>query len=140
MLKLWGWGLHRCFPSSSTSVQDMDDQETLSKLQLADDHGEISLPAETLESLSQPRLPDEGLEEAVMSCPICGAPSRNRFCSAHQMAFQNLLSVYEVWRRALEISWRDYLERVAGNENSGRWVQEVCAFLLLNDGVEMEKA
>ena len=27
----------------------------------------------------------------------------------------------------------DYLERVARNENSGRWVQDVCVFLLRNE-------
>jgi hypothetical protein len=67
-----------------------------------------------------------------MICLICGAPSRNRLCSAHERAYQNVLASYEVWRQALEISWRDYLERVERNENSGRWVREVCAFLLRN--------
>jgi len=68
-----------------------------------------------------------------MNCPICGAPSRNRLCPAHEGAYQNLLATYDVWRRALEVSWLDYLERVARNENSGRWVQDVCVFLLRNE-------
>jgi len=70
-----------------------------------------------------------------MSCPVCGAPSERRFCSAHERAYQNLQAAYEVWNRALEVSWRDYLGRAERNANSGRWVQEACAFLLRNEKI-----
>jgi len=67
-----------------------------------------------------------------MNCPVCGASSRNRFCPVHERAYQNLLVAYEAWHRALEVSWRDYLERVNANSNSGIWVRDVCVFLLRN--------
>ena len=65
-----------------------------------------------------------------MSCPVCGKPSVDTFCSAHEMAYQNILEAYDVWRRAMDVSWREYLERARSNPNSGRWAQEVCAHLL----------
>jgi len=71
-----------------------------------------------------------------MSCPVCGAPSENVLCSAHWRAYRKLLAAYKVWHQALEISWRDYLGRVEGNTNSGRWVREICTFLLRNEGGE----
>lgn len=65
-----------------------------------------------------------------MICPICGNASEECFCSSHQEAYQNLLAAYEVWHRAFEITWDGYLERVENNPNSGKWVREVCIFLL----------
>jgi hypothetical protein len=70
-----------------------------------------------------------------MNCPICGIVASNRFCPTHEMAYKNLLSAYEVWHQAIEISWRDYLERIKDNSNTGKWVKEVCT-LMLNEGGE----
>jgi len=37
---------------------------------------------------------------------------------------------YEQWTKALTISWKDYLEAVAKNPNTGLWVKEVAEHLL----------
>lgn len=75
-----------------------------------------------------------------MSCPVCGIATEKGMCQAHERAYQNLVKSYSIWNRALNIKWRDYLEKVEGNPDSGKWVKETCVFLLQNEDWEESKA
>ncbi|MCJ7635364.1 hypothetical protein MUP77_23615 [Candidatus Bathyarchaeota archaeon] len=75
-----------------------------------------------------------------MSCPICGIVAEKRLCQAHERSYQNLVEAYEVWNHALGIKWRDYLEKVERNPDSGKWVKDICVFLLQNEDGEESKA
>ncbi|KYH42253.1 MAG: DNA topoisomerase I [Candidatus Bathyarchaeota archaeon B63] len=69
-----------------------------------------------------------------MSCKICGRRAKSRFCDRHEEAYSSLLRTYEDWRRAMKISWTDYLKEVSENPYAGIWVKEVAAHLLNSDG------
>ncbi len=66
----------------------------------------------------------------MMECAICGRRSERRYCHLHDKAYENLVKGFEVWKSAMDIGWSDYLKRVAENQNTGRWVAEVCKDLL----------
>ncbi len=65
-----------------------------------------------------------------MTCVICGRKTDDRYCHLHQRAYVALVKGFEAWKRALGISWRDYLKKVAMNPYTGKWAVEVCTDLL----------
>jgi hypothetical protein len=71
---------------------------------------------------------------AGRGCVICGRPTDERYCRLHAGAYQNLIQGFEVWTRALDVDWREYLQRVAANQRTGRWVVDVCQDLLAQGG------
>jgi hypothetical protein len=44
-------------------------------------------------------------------------------------AYENIIKKYEVWKRALEISWKEYLSEIVKNPLTGEWVKEVAEHL-----------
>jgi len=65
-----------------------------------------------------------------MKCRICGKEAVNVYCKFHEGAYANLVKSYEEWKRALNLSWKEYLNEVIKNEYSGSWVKEVAEQLL----------
>ena len=43
---------------------------------------------------------------------------------------KNLKETYKIWKKAMDIDWKKYLEAVRRNKNSGEWVVEMCKHLL----------
>jgi hypothetical protein len=39
---------------------------------------------------------------------------------------------YPIWRKALNISWKEYLSQVAENSSAGDWAKEVAKYLIEN--------
>ncbi len=70
-----------------------------------------------------------------MSCPVCGGVSigKESFCIDHESAYKNLLAAFDDWKKALKITWENYLERISKNDNTGMWAKEVAEHLLKND-------
>ncbi|MCK4703262.1 hypothetical protein KAT55_07885 [Candidatus Bathyarchaeota archaeon] len=52
------------------------------------------------------------------------------YCEHHQAAYSNLEKSYSQWRRALGLSWTDYLEKVEKVSGTGIWVKEVIKDIL----------
>ncbi|MEM4587097.1 MAG: hypothetical protein QXP17_00450 [Candidatus Jordarchaeales archaeon] len=52
------------------------------------------------------------------------------YCEKHQLAYENLKKQYPHWKKAFQISWQEYLRRVAENENTGQWAKEVADDLI----------
>jgi hypothetical protein len=44
-------------------------------------------------------------------------------------AHENIAEKYELWKRALEISWKEYLSEIVKNPFTGEWVKEVAEYL-----------
>ena len=65
-----------------------------------------------------------------MNCEVCGRKSENRFCELHEGAYENLLKNFEVWKRAMQVSWIEYLAKIQNSEFAGLWVKEVARCLL----------
>jgi len=66
-----------------------------------------------------------------LKCIICGKKSHaGKYCRSHKKACENIVRSYEQWRKALEISWKEYLSQIANNPLTGEWTKEVVQHLL----------
>jgi len=67
-----------------------------------------------------------------MSCPICerrSVPSFE-FCVRHLAAKKNLDTAFPLWVEAYGgIEWKDYLDSVKRNPQTGQWVKEIAGHL-----------
>ncbi len=81
-----------------------------------------------MESLSEPKMSEESLEEeSDMKCILCGKETKKEeYCKLHMNAYNNVLAKYENWKRALGISWKEYLSQVVENPLTGEWAREVA--------------
>ncbi len=69
-----------------------------------------------------------------MNCKICHRKAIMKdFCSAHLKAYENIIEKYECWKKALTISWREYLSEIERNPLTGEWVKEVASYLIKNE-------
>lgn len=65
-----------------------------------------------------------------MKCKICSREAITDYCELHEKAYENIVQKYSVWKRALEISWKEYLNEVLENPNTGMWAKEVAKYVL----------
>ncbi len=66
-------------------------------------------------------------------CRVCGREALEKYCELHDKAYRNIVQKYEDWRRALEISWKEYLKEVAKNPYTGYWAKEVAEELIKSE-------
>ena len=68
----------------------------------------------------------------MTSCRLCKrdcAPSSD-FCRYHLTAKQNVEFGYKRWSEAYgAITWKDYLQRIGKNAQTGEWAKEVAELL-----------
>jgi len=68
-----------------------------------------------------------------LKCKIClREATRNNYCELHGKAYENVVKKYDVWKRALEIDWKEYLSKIAENPLTGEWAKEVAQHLTKN--------
>jgi hypothetical protein len=66
-----------------------------------------------------------------MKCSLCDRETlRGDFCRFHMKAYENVIENYARWRKASELSWKEYLREVAINPLAGQWTKEVAQHLL----------
>jgi hypothetical protein len=66
-----------------------------------------------------------------MPCKVCSHPIKDKgYCSLHLKAYQNICKKFEVWEKALEISWMEYLANISKNSLTGEWAKEVVKHLI----------
>lgn len=65
-----------------------------------------------------------------MKCQICPrqTKSNSTLCRFHYFALKRLVGRFEVWQRAVDVSWLEYLQQVDANPVTGVWVREVIAW------------
>lgn len=67
----------------------------------------------------------------MLKCKICSKETANKdYCSLHERAYQNLMDKFEMWKKALNISWKNYLNEIIKNPFAGIKVKEVAEHLL----------
>ncbi len=72
-----------------------------------------------------------------MNCKICGRKAVEKdFCPLHSKAYENIIEKYEFWRKALSISWKEYLCEIEKNSLTGEWAKEVAKYLTNNEGAK----
>ena len=65
----------------------------------------------------------------MTSCRLCKreASSPSSFCKYHLMAKKSLESGYKQWSEGYgEMTWKEYLQKVAHNSETGQWAKEVA--------------
>jgi hypothetical protein len=65
-----------------------------------------------------------------LKCKICDKEaSENGYCSSHAKAYESIAKKYGLWRKALQVSWKEYLSEIAKNPLTGEWAKEVAQHL-----------
>ncbi|MEM2911306.1 MAG: hypothetical protein QW146_02225 [Candidatus Bathyarchaeia archaeon] len=52
------------------------------------------------------------------------------YCNLHVEAYESVLKTYDAWRKALGISWKEYLSEIVKNPLTGQWAKEVAEYLM----------
>lgn len=66
-----------------------------------------------------------------MKCAVCPREAlQDSFCELHAKAYENVLKKYEFWKKALNISWEEYLREIAKNPFTGEWAKDVVEYLI----------
>ena len=65
-----------------------------------------------------------------MKCVVCSREaSEDCYCEVHAKAYEVIVKKYELWKKALEISWKEYLSEIVKNPLTGEWAKEVAEHL-----------
>jgi len=69
-----------------------------------------------------------------LKCKLCSRETQRQpqseYCELHQKAYESLRGKFEVWKKASNIEWKNYLAEVAKNPLTGTWAKEVAENLL----------
>jgi len=62
-----------------------------------------------------------------LKCVICSRETDEKsHCELHAKAYENINKKYDEWKKALEISWKEYLSEIVKNPLTGEWAKEVA--------------
>lgn len=65
-----------------------------------------------------------------MKCGVCERVATGEFCPYHAAAKERVEAAYPLWVRAYgKIDWKDYLDSVKRNPQTGQWAMEIAEFL-----------
>ncbi len=65
-----------------------------------------------------------------MKCRLCGREAAADLCAYHQAAKEKVEAAYALWVNALEkLEWKDYLDNVKRNPQTGQWAKEIAELL-----------
>jgi hypothetical protein len=68
----------------------------------------------------------------LSKCKICSKETSEKddYCELHAKAYENIIKKYDVWKKALNITWNDYLNEILKNPLTGISAKEVAQQLL----------
>jgi hypothetical protein len=76
-------------------------------------------------------LPIEKTLGIALKCKVCyRLIDRGDFCAFHLKAYKNITVRYQVWNKALGLSWIEYLYEIRKNSLTGEWAKEVAKYLI----------
>jgi hypothetical protein len=63
-----------------------------------------------------------------LKCKVCSkeANEKSDYCELHAKAYENVVRRYYAWKKALDVSWKDYLNEILKNPLTGLWAKEVA--------------
>jgi hypothetical protein len=65
-----------------------------------------------------------------MKCKVCKRETESKFCELHDKAYRNVVKEYDVWKKASDVSWKEYLSEMANNSYTGLWAKEMVEYLM----------
>jgi len=65
-----------------------------------------------------------------MKCRICNKEAVEKYCELHEKAYRSIVQKYDDWKRAIDISWKEYLNEILKNPYTGSWAKEVAENLI----------
>jgi hypothetical protein len=66
-----------------------------------------------------------------VKCKICSKDAQeNGFCMLHLKAYQNIIDKFDVWKKASDTLWSQYLVEIQKNSLTGEWAKEVAKYLI----------
>ena len=66
-----------------------------------------------------------------MKCKICSKDAQEKgFCMLHLKAYQNIIDKFDVWKKASDTFWSQYLVEIQKNSLTGEWAKEVAKYLI----------
>ncbi|MFB0522409.1 MAG: hypothetical protein ACETV1_01440 [Candidatus Bathyarchaeia archaeon] len=65
-----------------------------------------------------------------MRCKICDKEAIEKYCKLHEKAYEKIVERYNEWKKALDISWKEYLKEATKNPYTGSWAKEVAEQLM----------
>jgi hypothetical protein len=70
-----------------------------------------------------------------VKCQVCHRDAGKRgFCLLHLKAYERIVHEFGAWRKALKVSWLEYLSEIEKNSLTGEWAKEVVNYLINNEG------
>lgn len=70
----------------------------------------------------------------TLKCKVCNRETEKvDFCAFHFEAYQSVTNGYDVWKKALGLSWEEYLSVIEKNSLTGEWAKEVAKYLIDNE-------
>ena len=69
-----------------------------------------------------------------MKCRVCNREAVEKYCELHEKAYRSIVQKYDDWKRATDVSWKEYLNEIAENPYTGSWAKEVAKQLMKNEG------
>jgi len=80
-------------------------------------------------------VPDKNEGGKALNCKICQRKAVTQgFCMIHLKAYENIVEKFDCWRKALTVSWKEYLREIEQNPLTGEWTKEVASYLINNEG------
>ena len=65
-----------------------------------------------------------------MNCQVCGMESDGSLCNYHLAAKVRVEAAFPLWVKAYGgIEWKEYLDGVKRNVQTGRWAKEIAEYL-----------
>ena len=114
--------------ASPTERDRQDDVQGLPILFLA--HCTRNGRKDTVETLCQPHVLRKTREEECVKCKLCGREAVSDLCRYHEKVKRKVEADYSLWVEAYgEIEWKDYLDKVKHNEQTGQWAKEIAEML-----------
>jgi len=66
-----------------------------------------------------------------LKCVVCGREAGEKsYCEPHAKAYESIDKKYDEWKKALGVSWKEYLSEIVKNPLTGEWAKEVAEHLI----------
>jgi hypothetical protein len=87
-----------------------------------------------MDTVPKPTMPGEkNGGEKELKCRLCHRnANKTGYCRFHEKAHETVVAKFDSWRKALGVTWKEYLSEIAKNPLIGQWAREIAENLARN--------